>query len=141
MNTNEYSFNNNYLKKTDNNKTTLSTINIGHLKNFTYFSEIDNIKSHSKNSINQGEKKLIRFDSDNIGQNKFYFTNLLNNQITIINNIYQNKKLKDHSNSENKSQDSNNQNSKKFEKENISLLNELNIHNLGKNKSNLEKKI
>ena len=140
MKINEYSFTNNYVKNNNNNKTTLSTIKIGNLKNLTYFSEIDNINSHSKNSINQGEKKLIHFDTDDIGHNKFFFTNLLNNQITIINNIYQNKKLKDHSNSENKSQDSNNENTKKIEKENISLLNELNIQNLIKNKSNLEKK-
>ena len=140
MKINEYSFTNNYVKNNNNNKTTLSTIKIGNLKNLTYFSEIDNINSHSKNPINQGEKKLIRFDTDEIGHNKIFFTNLLNNQITIINNIYQNKKLKDHSNSENKSQDSNNENSKKIEKENISLLNELNIQNLIKNKSNLEKK-
>ena len=138
MNTNEYSFNNNYLKKTDNNKTTLSTINIGHLKNFPFFSKIESIKSHPKNLLNQGEKRLIRFDSDNIGQNKFYFTNLLNNQITIINNIYQNKNSKDFSNFDNKSQDSKNLFIKKFEKESISSPN---IHNVGKKKLNLEKKI
>ena len=134
MKINEYCFTNNYVKNNNNNKTTLSTIKIGNLKNLTYFSEIDNINSHSKNPINQGEKKLIHFDTDDIGHNKIFFTNLLNNQITIINNIYQNKKLKDHSNSENKSQDSNNENTKKIEKENISLLNELNIQNLIKNK-------
>ena len=141
MNTTEYSFNNNYLKKNVNNKTTLSTINIGNLKNFTFFSTIDNIKSYSKQPINKRQKKLTRFDSDNIGQNKFYFTNLLNNHITIINNIYQNKSSKDFSNSDNKSDDSNNQYTKKFEIENISSPKELNIHNVGKKRTNTVKKI
>ena len=141
MNTTEYSFNNNYLKKNVNNKTTLSTINIGNLKNFTFFSTIDNIKSYSKQPINKRQKKLTRFDSDNIGQNKFYFTNLLNNHITIINNIYQNKSSKDFSNSDNKSDDSNNQYTKKFEIENISSPKELNIHNVGKKRTNIVKKI
>jgi serine/threonine protein phosphatase PrpC len=141
MNTTEYSFNNNYLKKNVNNKTTLSTINIGNLKNFTFFSTIDNIKSYSKQPINKRQKKLTRFDSDNIGQNKFYFTNLLNNHITIINNIYQNKSSKDFSNSDNKSDDRNNQYTKKFEIENISSPKELNIHNVGKKRTNTVKKI
>ena len=141
MNTTEYSFNNNYLKKNVNNKTTLSTINIGNLKNFTFFSTIDNIRSYSKQPINKRQKKLTRFDSDNIGQNKFYFTNLLNNHITIINNIYQNKSSKDFSNSDNKSDDSNNQYTKKFEIENISSPKELNIHNVGKKRTNTVKKI
>ena len=37
MKINEYSFTNNYVKNNNNNKTTLSTIKLGNLKNLTYF--------------------------------------------------------------------------------------------------------
>ena len=126
MKTNDFNFiSTNDKKSYTEHKKTLSSFNLQDLQNFPFFPKIKDIKTKFNNNQKKEESQLIRFDSDNLGKNHFYFTNLLNNQITIINNIFQNEEINVRKNKKGKT---------------FSPLLDLNIHNVGKNKLNLEMK-